>query len=144
MKSTSGAENLSLVDAVETSFWIPCILAEIFHKDEALNQGTRNSECVADNRSLFEAVHSTTALADKTPCVDMAILRQMKTKGEVECINWIPRKAVGTFFDKKGCITSSIITCFRVWKDHTPSTLKDKQFKVFHKNEDTETSYQFF
>ena len=59
---------------------ISSILAEIFHKGEAVNQGTRNVECVTDNRSLFEAVHSTTALADKRPRVDMAILCEKKPK----------------------------------------------------------------
>ena len=70
IKSMLGAETLFLADAAETSFWISSILAEIFHKDEALNQGGRNIECATDNRSLFEAVHSTTALAVKRLHVD--------------------------------------------------------------------------
>ena len=74
VKSMLGAETLSLVDVLlkhHSGF-----NAEIFHKDEAVNQGTRNTECVTDNHSLFDVVHSTTALADKRLCVDMAVLRE--------------------------------------------------------------------
>ena len=91
-KINLGVKTLSLADAAETSFSISSILAEIFHKDEAVNQGTRNIECVTDTLSLFETVHSTTALADKSLRVDMADLCEMKAKGEIKCINWIPRQ----------------------------------------------------
>ena len=51
----------------------------------------RNIEMRTDNRSLFDAIQSTTPVEDKRLRVDMAILREMLIKGEIEHITWKPR-----------------------------------------------------
>ena len=46
-------------------------------------------EIYVDNRSLFDAAHTTNSLAQKSLKVDMSSLRQMLEKGEL-VMHWIP------------------------------------------------------
>ena len=46
-------------------------------------------ECVTDNQSLLETVYSTKNIQDKRLKVDVAILRNMLSTGEITKVKWI-------------------------------------------------------
>ena len=78
VKSTLAAEILAAVEAVETGFLLKSILKELHN-----SQSSFDRECLIDNQSLFDTVHSTNPITDKRLRVDVAILREMVHKKEM-------------------------------------------------------------
>ena len=48
-------------------------------------------ECRTDNRSLYDAAYSMTALLDKRLRIDISIIREALQKKEIEKVTWIPK-----------------------------------------------------
>ena len=71
LKITLATEVLSLVEAAESCFWLQNLLREITDMEKL------NTECKTDGQSVFNAVHSVTALLDKRLRVDVAILTEI-------------------------------------------------------------------
>ena len=86
VKSALAAGVLSLVEAAESCFWLQNLLNEISGMEKL------NIECKTYSQSVLNAVHSMTALLDKRLRVDVAILREMIGKGEIEKVTWVPNK----------------------------------------------------
>ena len=86
MQSTLAAEVLSLVEAAESCFWLQNLLREITDMEKL------NTECKTDGQSVFNAVHSVTALLDKRLRVDVAILTGIIGKGKIKKGTWVPTK----------------------------------------------------
>ena len=86
LKITLATEVLSLVEAAESCFWLQNLLNEISGMEKL------NIECKTYGQSVLNAVHSMTALLDKRLRVDVAILREMIGKGEIEKVTWVPNK----------------------------------------------------
>ena len=88
---------MSLVEAAEASFWLASIVQEI------VGSGECNIECRTDSQSLYNAVYSMTSLLDKRLRVDMAILREMVQRNEIQAITWIPTsKQIADCLTKRG------------------------------------------
>ena len=85
VKSTLAAETLALVEASEASLWIQCVIKEVLNEE-------LSAECFTDSKSLYEASYSMTNLLDKRLRIDIAIIREMLEKKEIEKVNWIPTK----------------------------------------------------
>ena len=86
LKITLATEVLSLVEAAESCFWLQNLLREITDMKKL------NTECKTDSQSVFNAVHSVTALLDKRLRVDVAILTEMIGKGKIKKGTWVPTK----------------------------------------------------
>ena len=84
VKSTLADKVLSLVEAAESYSWLQNLLNEITGMEKL------NIECKTDGQSVFNAVHSMTALLDKRLRVDVAILREMIGKGKIKKVIWVP------------------------------------------------------
>ena len=85
VKSTLAAECLALEKAAETCFLIRSLLTELFrfeHKEIPI-------KCVTDNQSRLETVYSTENIQDKRMKVNIAILRNMLSTGEITKVKWI-------------------------------------------------------
>ena len=105
VKSALTAETLALVEAVESSFWIKTVYEEV------LPGVTLPIYCYTDNRSLSEAVYSSKLLTDKRLCIDIAILREMIAKNEVESVTWVHAKfQLADILTKEGVHSKDLVT----------------------------------
>ena len=106
MKSTLAAECLALEEAAETCFWIRSLLAELLrceHKEIT-------TECVTDNQSLLQTVYSTKNIQDKRLKVDIAILRNMFSTGEITKVKWIkPSLQLSNCLTKSGASSTALL-----------------------------------
>ena len=84
-RSTLTAETLALLEVSETCFWLSNIINEL------LNDTLETTEIFTDNKSLYEAAHSTTAVEEKRLRVDIAAIRQSITRKEF-VLKWIETK----------------------------------------------------
>ena len=80
------AETLVTVEAVDIGFLLTLILKELRN-----SQSSVDIECLTDNQSLFDTVHSTSSITDQRLRVDMAILRGMVHKKDI-LIKWVETK----------------------------------------------------
>ena len=72
------------MDAAETCYLFKSILVEILKcqiKDIKI-------ECLIDNQSLKDAIYSTKNLTDKRLKVELAVIKDMVTNGEIEEVIW--------------------------------------------------------
>lgn len=87
VKSTFAAETLAFTDAAESAFWLKTVYEEIIPSAKC------RISCFTDNKSLHQSVYSTTVLKDKRLQVDLAVLREMLFKTEIESVKWIDTSA---------------------------------------------------
>jgi hypothetical protein len=45
--------------------------------------------CFVDNKSLVDALHSTNTIDDNRLKIDLAVLKNMMERGELESVSWI-------------------------------------------------------
>lgn len=104
VKSTLAAEMLALVEAAEAGYWLQSILNEL------LSTNSCNIECYIDSQSLYNAAYSTTSLADKRLRVDVAIIREMLQKNEIQKLVWVPSGSqLADCLTKRGAGNLSIV-----------------------------------
>ena len=84
-RSTLTAETLAAVEALDGAFLIKTIL------EETLSRKLPAISLHVDSKSLFEATKTTNVIADKRLMIDMAALRELIERNQVE-INWIPNE----------------------------------------------------
>ena len=102
-KSTEAAETMAMLDAIDASVWIGTLL------DEILSDKMKTPQIVTDNKSLFEAAHSTTAVEEKRLRVEIAAIRESIRKGEVE-VKWMPKaKQMADCLTKQGSDTRKLL-----------------------------------
>ena len=104
VKSTLAAETLAFVDGAEQAFLMSNLIAEIIYNKKKLHL---TIECRTDNKSLFQASRTLKTLSDSRLNVEMAIVRQMLEREEIELV-WINAKEqLADVLTKKGasCLT---------------------------------------
>ena len=89
VKSTIAAETLALQDAAESCFMLRSQICELLQFDE--RSAIIPIVCVIDNKSLYDAIHSTKTVTEKRLKVDICLLRDMLSKNEIEIV-WKPTK----------------------------------------------------
>ena len=95
-KSTEAAETMAMLDAIDTCVWVGTMLEEI------CGESIETTVIRTDNKSLYEAVHSTTAVEEKRLRVDLAAIRESIRKGEIK-VEWIPKtKQLADCLTKQG------------------------------------------
>lgn len=85
VRSTLAAECLALLDAADASFLIKSMLEEIFGRENT----SIVIECVIDNKSLNDTLHSTKCIEDRRLRVDIAALREKLKNGELNKVRWV-------------------------------------------------------
>jgi len=104
VKSTLAAEMLALVEAAEAGYWLQSILNELL-----CTNGCK-IECYIDSQSLYNAAYSTTSLSDKRLRVDVAIVREMLQKGEIQKLVWVPSGSMlADCLTKRGASTLTMV-----------------------------------
>ena len=84
VKSTLAAETLAQVEAAETCYWLSDILFDVLRGKPTRTGSMEGIECRTDTYLLYKAVHSMTAAIDRRLRVDIAIVREMLAKLEIE------------------------------------------------------------
>ena len=83
VKSTLSAETLALVECAEAASYLGRIIRDIA-KCQALAV-----HCFVDNRSLVEALDSSRGVEDRRLCIDIALLKDMLSRGEINSVSWV-------------------------------------------------------
>ena len=104
VKSTLAAEALALLDCAETALYIAEIISGM--------TGSRRMkiDCFVDNKSLVDNLETYHNVEDKRLRIDMAILREMIDRKEIETVNWIDSESqLADCLTKKGASTETLI-----------------------------------
>jgi len=102
-KSTEAAETMAMLDAIDSCVWIGSLLNEI------LPDKIEISVIKTDNRSLCDAVHSTTAVEEKRLRVEIAAIRESIRNGEVK-VDWVPKtKQLADCLTKQGADSQKLM-----------------------------------
>ncbi|KAG1673036.1 DNA polymerase epsilon subunit 2 [Nymphon striatum] len=108
VKSTIAAEALSMVDGLDTAYYIGCMITEILSMKANTNFIPIN--CYIDNRSLFENLHSTKAVSEKRLRIDLATIKEMMQRREISHIQWIEASnQISDCFTKRGASCKKLV-----------------------------------
>ena len=88
VKSTLAAETLALADCVDEAIHITGLISEI------LNIPMLKIYCYVDNRSLVDALKSSKPVDGKRLRIEMAVIKEMISKHEIESVTWIPTSSM--------------------------------------------------
>ena len=112
VKSTIAAEALSLVDGLDTAFYVGSIITEILYRGANCNKIPIN--CYIDNRSLYENLHSTKSVNEKRLRIDIAAVKEMMQKGEISKVKWIEASnQLSDCLTKKGASSKKLINVLK-------------------------------
>ena len=90
VKSTLAAECLALEEVAESAFYLKTIMNEMMNID---NTEQIQIDCYTDNRSLVNAINSSKTLQDKRLILDLALLKEMYHRKEINTIEWVKTDA---------------------------------------------------
>lgn len=108
VKSTLAAETLALLDCAEAAVYLSSILAELTLRDRF------NIRCYVDNKSLVESLNSCKLVDDKRLRIDMAVLKNMISCGEIEPVSWISTEhQLANCLTKRGASVGSLLAAVR-------------------------------
>ena len=90
VRSTLAAETSAMVDTLDTAFYLSTVLTEIL-----VSKGSDAIpiHALTDNESLYRNAHSTTMAEERRLRVDIAIIKDMLTKNEIESLKWLPSES---------------------------------------------------
>lgn len=111
VNSTLAAECLAAVEAAETCILLRSTLEELLSLP---SPGKIRISVLCDNRSLVDAVHSSTSVENKRLQIDVSILREMVEKGEIHQFRWIETKyQVANTLTKCGASSDYLLSILR-------------------------------
>ena len=106
-RSTLTAETMALLEVSETCYWLSHIIKELI--DDSLE----TTEIFTDNKSLYEAAHSTTSVEEKRLRVDIAAIRQSVLRKEFN-LKWIDTKQqLADSLTKQGADVTKLLETLR-------------------------------
>ena len=104
VKSTLSAETMALLEAAEAGVYIATMIAQ------ALNINRPLIKCYVDNKSLCEAVHSSTNVEDKMLRISMAALRDLLQSRVIHSVSWVKSAhQLANVLTKKGVNPSDML-----------------------------------
>ena len=105
VKSTIAAECLAAMEAAESAFLMKTLLLDIYGSDTSVNVVV-----YCDNRNLVDCIKSCTSIEDKRLLVDVSVLRDMVSHGEINDIKWVSTdKQLSNCMTKQGAPSYSLI-----------------------------------
>lgn len=108
VNSTIAAECLAAVEASEAAIHLKSVLQAIIKKDLPIS-------LLCDNRSLVDAVHSSTNVENKRLQIDVGVLRDMLQQGDLQEFRWIEnQKQVANALTKTGASTDYLLDIIRL------------------------------
>ena len=104
VRSTIAAEALALSNACDSSTYLTSLVAE-----QLLSKSNLPVECVTDNRSLFDNIHSCKPVTEQGLRLDIAAIREKKDKNEIS-VTWTHSKAnLANVLTKRGAPVNLLI-----------------------------------
>lgn len=104
VKSTLAAETLALLDCAEEACHIANMISDI------LGTPKLKVSCEVDNKSLVEALYSKKQVDGKRLRVEIAILQEMMSMGEISKVEWIPTASqLANSLTKGGTSTKALL-----------------------------------
>ena len=91
VRSTIGAETVSLIEGCDTVLYISEMVTEISRRMNTTAPSPVNIEALTDNRSLFDTIHATKQTSEKCLIVDISAVREMSDRNEVS-VMWIKKE----------------------------------------------------
>lgn len=86
VRSTIAAETLALADAVDSAVYIAQLYAEI--TSGQLKSGLLPIECITDNHSLYDTLHSTNHVGEKRLRIEISGIKELIQSGQVSKVKW--------------------------------------------------------
>ena len=87
-RSTIAAKTLALSDGCDTSYFVASLTKEMIFMEQ---HNDINIEAFTDNRSLYETLHTKKPILDKRLRIEIAALREMYEKNELQ-ISWTEKQ----------------------------------------------------
>ena len=118
--STLAAECLAAVDAAEASVYLSTCLQELLcvASQSTSEKNKRPSlipvSIICDNKSLVDAVHTTTAVENKRLRISISVLRDMLKNNDIREFRWINTDLqVANALTKSGCSSLYLLKILR-------------------------------
>ena len=106
VKSTQAAETLAMVDLAEACVYYRKLICDLLRIDPL----EVKIICKTDNSGMHFSTHSSTQILDKRLRIEMAILREMIAKKEIDDITWVPSEnQVADIFTKRGVPSHKVL-----------------------------------
>ena len=122
--STLAAECIAAVETAESCFHLQTLIQELLDKGNDSQKVPIHIFC--DNRSLVDAVHTSTAVKNKRLQIEVGILREMLKKSEIEEFRWISTNLqIANPLTKAGC---SCETLYQILKGNLSFRPESGQF----------------
>ena len=107
VNSTLAAECIAAVEAAEACVHLQKLVHEMMYRGNTHNKIPISILC--DNRSLVDAVHTSTAVQNKRLQIEVGILRDMVQLSELEEFRWISTNLqVANTLTKAGCSSENL------------------------------------
>ena len=100
-ESTLAAETLALVSCCDSAIYLKKLVEAALGRPE----GSTPIECIVDNKSLHESIHSVNPTSEQRLRVDIAALREMVIKKEITVIWKEKHHQLADCLTKKGAST---------------------------------------
>ena len=111
VKSTLAAETLALVDGLDTAIYLGHILSELLGKT---TKNIISVECFIDNKSLFDNIHSTKLVSEKRLRIDIAVIKQMLERKEIDSVTWVDAShQLSDCLTKRGASCEKLLQVFK-------------------------------
>jgi len=103
VKSTSAAESLALLEGLEDAIYIQTILKELLQQQIPIDANI-------DSKNLHNVIHSTKPVTEKRLRIDVAAIKQMVEKKEVNQVKWVPTQLqIADCLSKRGASCSNMM-----------------------------------
>ena len=106
VKSTLAAETLSFVEGCDMGIFLSKMISEIISGD---NSSCIPVSCLTDNKSLYDAAHTTKVISDRRLRIEMSSVREMIEREEI-ALSWINSgEQVADVLTKEGSSSHNIL-----------------------------------
>ena len=110
VKSTSAAEALTLLEGVEEAVCLQALLSELL-SDSSFKIPIK---AYIDSKNIHSAVHSTKTVSEKRLRLDIAALKQMLHRKDIEEVSWIESsEQLADCLSKKGASSSKLVNILK-------------------------------
>ena len=110
VRSTLAAETLAQIDSSDSAYFIKSLLVEILH----CNPQSIQIESFIDSKSLYDTLHTTKNVEDRSLRLSIAILREKLAKSEINKIHLVTTKLqIADCLTKNGGNTNILLNVLR-------------------------------
>ena len=96
-----------MVDLAEACIFYKTFFCELLHIEDSSKLPI---VCKTDNSGMYDCTHSSTQILDKRLRIEMAILREMVNRKEIDNITWVPSDhQIADCLTKRGVLSYKIL-----------------------------------